>query len=855
MFTKAYRVACAAALVVAVGSPGTSQMAGKDRIVRPVDSAEVALVRGTAHPLARPEFDQGRVDSELAIHGALAFRLSSAEQADLDGLLRDQQNPSSPTYLQWLTPEQYASRFGMSRNDLAKATAWLKSEGLIVEGVSRGQTEIYFSGSAGTVENAFRTEIHNYAVRGQVHFANSTALSVPSSLVDTVLTVRGLDNFRPKPMSHVRVISENGVSSRFTSNLSGNHFLNRNDFAVIYNLNPLYNASTPLDGSGVTIAVTGQSTLMPTTNPTTENATTDLDNFRAASGLPVKDPVIKQVPNTGTPRFNTDDAIEADLDLEWSNAVAPNANVVFVFVGNAGNAFDAITYIVNQGLGFAQIISNSFGLCETDEGQSSAVSLWQTVRQANAQGQTITSASGDTGAADCEGNKATTATHGLAVDIPAAIPEVTGVGGTEFTGDSTQCPVVNGKNTCSPTPQCPDGFAPADSVGGVTVWSSGCLLTGPAATAQAYIQEMAWNDTSGGSPLAASGGGASTFFGKPSWQAGTGVPADGARDVPDVALNASPNHDPYLMCSEASGASQSPAVTSCASGFRASDNTLTAIGGTSAGAPTFAGILALILQATKANGLGNVNPMLYSLAASSPSAFHEVSTGNNQVPCTGGTKNCPSGTTTIGFTAGSGYDLVTGLGSVDAAQLEAAWLAAAAAPSADFLMDAQSSTVTPGVSGIATINVTATNGFADTINLTCTPSSNTAQISCSLNPASVTLSGTSKVQTATLSITTVASLEPSQAPHPRGMWIAASSGLFAAILLGGIPSRRRWIGLLGLVLLATIVSAAGCGGGSSSGTVQQKQQGTPAGSYTITVTGTGANTGTVHTATVGLIVQ
>jgi subtilase family serine protease len=824
-------------------------MAAKDRIMQPIDSAEVALVKGTAHPLARPEFDQGRVNSEWAINGALVFRLSSAQQADLDGLLRDQQNPSSPTYHQWLTPEQYADRFGMSRNDLLKVTAWLKSQGLTVEGISRGRTEIYFSGSAGTVENAFRTEIHNYVVRGENHFANATALSVPLSLLDVVLSVRGLDNFRPKPMSRVRLIPVDAASPRFTSSISGNHFLNPKDFAVIYNLLPLYNASTPLDGTGVTIAVTGQSTLMPTTNASTENATTDLDNFRLASGLFPAKPVIKQVPNTGTPIFGRrGDAVEADLDLEWSNAVAQNANVIFVFAGNAGSAFDAINYVVNQGLGFAQIISNSFALCEADMGQSSAVSLWQTVRQANSQGQTLTSASGDTGAADCDGDQATvpkSASRGLAVSIPAAIPEVTGVGGTEFTGDANVCPP---NATCPVTTTCPDGDAPADSF-----WLGTCALTNPAATALGPIPETAWNDTSGGNPLSASGGGASTFFGKPSWQAGTGVPADGARDVPDVSVSASPNHDPYLICSEASAASLSPPLTSCTNGFRSSDNkTLTAVGGTSAGAPTFAGILALILQATKGTGLGNVNPMLYSLAASTPAAFHDITTGNNQVPCTAGTKNCPSGTTSIGFTAGTGYDLVTGLGSVDASQLETAWLAAAVSP--DFLMDGQSSTVTPGVSGTSTINVTATNGFADTVNLTCTPSSTIAQISCSLNPTSVTLTSTSKAQSATLSITTVAALDPA-GRHPHGMWLAASGGLFAAVLLGGIPSRRRWIGLLGLLLLATVVGAVGCGGGGGSGTAQQKQQGTPAGTYSITVTGTGASSGTSHTTTVSLVVQ
>jgi subtilase family serine protease len=835
MFTKAYaRLACAAVLIFAIGSPGTSQMAAKDRILRPIDPSQVSSVKGTAHPLARLEFDQGRISSDQPITGALVFRLSPAQQSDLDRLLRDQQNPSSPNYRNWLTPEQYAERFGMSQNDLAKVSSWLRSQGLTVTGISRGRTEIYFSGAAGVVENAFRTEIHKYAVKGQEHFANSTALSVPQAFVDVVLGVRGLDNFRPKPMLRLHPMSSGGASPNFTSSISGNHFLNPNDFAVIYNVNPLYSAG--LDGTGIKIAVIGQTELT-----STGNATTDLDAFRSASGLAAKDPTFVLVPATGTATFVSGDAVEADLDLEWSNAVAKNADVTYVFSGNTGNAFDAITYTVNHNL--APIISNSFGLCEADIGQAQAVSLWQTIRQGNSQGQTMTSASGDAGAADCDGDVATvpkTASRGLSVDIPAAIPEVTGVGGTEFMGDAAATVIGTAPNTCSaatPFWLASPGTPPS------------CDLTSPDATAISYIPEMTWNDTSQAGQLSASGGGASTFFAKPSWQTGTGVPADGARDVPDVALNASALHDPYLICSQGK----------CENGFRDTDSTptandLDAAGGTSAGAPTLAGILALILQATKAAGLGNVNPMLYNLAAVAPQqAFHDITSGNNKVPCTAGSKNCPAGTTSIGFSAGPGYDQVTGLGSVDADQLEAAWLAAT--PGADFVMDGEASTVVPGQPGTSTINVTSTNGFADTVNLTCTPSSMTAQISCSLSPTSVALNSSNKTGSTTLSITTVAALEQPQVPHTRRMWFAATGGLFAAVLLGSIPSRRRWASLFALVLFATAVGAAGCGGGGGGGTPVQKQQGTPAGTYTITVTGTGMTSGKTHSATVSLTVR
>ena len=823
MVKSCARLACAVALIISMGSPGSSQTVAGDRIVRPINRAQTARVQGTEHPLARAEFDKGRINSDRSITGALVFRLSPTQQADLDRLLHNQQNPSSPSYHQWLTPEQYADRFGMSRNDLAKVSAWLQSQGLTVSGTSRGRTEIYFSGPAGTVESAFRTEIHKYSVKGKEHFANATAVSVPQSFFDVVLGVRGLDNFRPKPRLHIRQTSSAGASPNFTSSLSGNHFLDPNDFAVIYNVKPLYTAG--FDGTGIKIAVTGQTPLT-----STGNSTTDLDAFRAASGLAGKEPsfVVAGV----APKFNSGDALEADLDLEWSNAVAPNADVIFVF---AASAFNAIGFAVDNDL--APIISNSFGLCESDIGQSGVLALWQTVRQGNAQGQTITTASGDAGAADCDGDLATTpssASKGLTVDVPATIPEITSVGGTEFTGDGAATVTGTAPNTCAQA---------------TSFWSGTCALTGPTATAQAYIPEMAWNNTVQAGQLDAGGGGASIFFAKPSWQTGPGVPSDGARDVPDVALNASDLHDPYLICSNGE----------CVNGFRNPNstptaNTLDAVGGTSTGAPTFAGILALILQASGQTGLGNINPMLYSLAASSPGAFHDITSGDNKVPCTSGTKNCPAGTTKIGFSAGQGYDQATGLGSVDASALKTAWLAALASPSPDFVIDGQSSTVTPGVQGTATLNITGVNGFADTVNLTCSPSSQTAQITCSLNPASVDLTNSVKTVSSTLSITTVAALDPPQLPHSNGTWLAATGGLFAAVLLGGIPSRRRWMALFGMILLAAAIAATGCGGGGG-GTPQQKTQGTPAGTYVITMVATGANTGASHSMAVSLTVR
>lgn len=817
------RVAVVLVALFGFGGLGSSAPVARDRIFGPVDATQVARLRGTAHPRARAQYDQGRTDTSRTIGGAITFRLSAAQQSDLDQLLREQQDPKSPNYHRWITPDQYAARFGMSSNDLAKVSSWLQSQGLNVDSVSRNRNEIAFSGSVGQVEYAFKTEIHNYNIRGEQHYANAMDVSLPAAFSQLVLGVRGLDNFQPKPYIQ--------PAPRVTSNLSGNHFLAPGDFATIYNV------PSTFTGAGQKIVIIGQTLIN----------TSDLDTFRANSGLPATSASNFQqilVPGTGNAATCSGDEGEADLDLEWSEGVAKNATIVYVYAGlgtgtscssRTSNVFDALQYAIIHSPVIAPIISISYGNCEANLG-SFVMTLQQWAQEANAQGQTISGPAGDQGAGDCESSTATTATHGLAVDVPASIPEVTGVGGSEFTGDSSQCP----NNTC------PGGGSPSDP----PYWSGSSSLTS-GASALTYIPEMTWNDTTTGSPLSATGGGASTVFGKPSWQTGTGVPADGKRDVPDIALNASPAHDPYLICGPGD----------CTTGFRSNcpppnPCTFSAVGGTSAGAPTFAGILALINEATSSNGLGNVNPMLYSLAANNGSnhAFHDITSGDNKVPCASGTTNCPSGTTSIGFSSGAGYDQTTGLGSLNVANLISAWMGVA--PSADFSISGANSTVTaPGGTGTSTITVTALNGFNGTVNLTCSPSSASSQITCSLNPTSLDMSTgtTNGTKTATLSMVTVADLQMPNHWQRRGTWFAATGGLFAAVLLGGVSSRRRWMGVLALFTVVVVLTGVACGGGGGGSSTQQKSQGTPAGSYTITVTATSGST--THATNVSLTVQ
>jgi subtilase family serine protease len=791
----------------------------RNRITQPMESGKRAVVSGV-HPLARAEFDRGPAAGGMRIdRAAMVFKLSPAQQSALDKLLAEQQDPASPNYHRWLTPEQYAERFGMSEDDLAKVSDWLKSQGLTVDGYSRARTQVFFSGTAAQVASAFRTEFHQYAVDGETRFANATGISVPAALSGIVMDFRGFDSFRPRP--RVRTVKPN-----FTSHLSGNHFVTPADFATIYNVKPLYDSG--FDGTGQTIAVVGQ----------TQINTADIDAFRSAAGLPATNLRLVLLPNGGT-GFKTGDELEADLDIEWSGGVAKNAAILYVYVGSNSSlhVFDAFNFAIDNNL--APVISVSYGLCEANfNTPAGELALRQTVLQANSQGQTVIGPSGDSGAADCEAAKATSATHGLAVDIPASIPEVTALGGSEFMGDAPNSSV---NNLTDAPPNLPFW---AGTTGGKDAISS----------ALTYIPEMAWNDTAvsiaamGG--LSATGGGVSTMFAKPAWQNGV-TPADGQRDVPDISLNASPNHDGSLVCSQGS----------CVSGFRNSSGNLEIVGGTSVSVPAFSGIVAIINQAVPppAGKLGqsNINPTLYSMAGSG--AFHDIMTGDNKVPCTAGSTGCPA-SHVIGFSAGPGYDLVTGLGSINARTLVTSWPGFVA--TADFSVGGTPVGISaPGQPGTSTVTVTATNGFNGTVNLACglTPASTTVGVTCAFPPpASVSVNGSST--TATLTVSTqaprVLSGTSASLQRPRFVWIAASGGaLLAGVFLLGVPSRRRRrVGGLGIMLVVFFAAGMGCGGGSSSST-QPKTGGTPAGSYTIAVTATSTTPALSHTANVAVTVQ
>ncbi|MBS1821152.1 MAG: Ig-like domain repeat protein [Acidobacteria bacterium] len=593
-----------------------------NRIQIAVDDGNRAPVGKTVSPRVRLATDLGAAsaDTELA-SVTIYFSLTDAQQSDLTQLLADQQNPSSAQYHKWLTPQQYGARFGISTADMDKVKGWLQGKGLTITSVSPSMNYVTVSGSVGQAESAFKTQIHAFSENGEKHIANVSDPELPAAIAKIVAGVRGLNDFKLRGHAVVRPM--------ITSPVTGNHYLAPGDFFTIYDVAPLLSQS--INGSGISIAVVGR----------TDISLTDVATFRSLSGLPTNPPQIVQATGYRAGTRSSGDLLESTLDVEWSGAVAPNATIKFVTVGNSSttDVDDALTYAVSNNV--APIISISYGNCESLWGQASINTLNLTLQQANAQGITVVAASGDSGATDCDSGGL--ASQGLAVDFPSSSPFVTGAGGTMFSGD-----VGNASQ----------------------YWNSSNASNGSntyAGSAKSYIPESPWNETGSTTGLTAGGaggGGASAFFPKPSWQTGIGVPNDASRDTPDISLTAAASHVPYIVCAQ----------SSCVNGYTNASGVYNVVGGTSAAAPSFAGMLALLEQKLGKGGLGNINPTLYGILNSTyyNNVFHDITQGNNSVPCIQGTPNCAQGLP-IGFTAAQGYDQATGLGSLDATALLQYW--------------------------------------------------------------------------------------------------------------------------------------------------------------------------------------
>ena len=614
------------------GMPSQAQTA--NRIVQRLDPAHVQLLPNHHPRWANPSNSAGQVppDSNLE-HMTLVLARSPEREAAFEKLLAEQQDPASPNFHQWLTPAEIGNRYGLSDADIDTVSSWLQSQGMHVNWVAPSRIFIEFGGLAADVSQAFKTELNNYQVNGAMRFSVASDPMIPVALSPVIKAVRGLYTIDEQPQHSEATM---GSDSPLMTTQGGQHYITPNDFFNIYSL------PSGIRGTGVTIGIVGRSR----TNPA------DFSDFKSLIGSSFSNPT-EIVPTayggvdpgpayTAPPSGNVSvgEQGEATLDVVRAGSVAPGAQLMLVVASPASGGIDAdAQYLVNTTPVPVQVMTISYGACESAAGPT-GVSYWDSLfQQAAAEGISSFVSSGDSGAAGCDSAFTTppASPQAISPNYICSSSYVTCVGGTEFN----------------------------DASG--SYWNA--YSPGTFTSATGYIPEGAWNESWNGttSTVAGSGGGVSSVIATPSWQKGVpGVPAANAgRYSPDVSFSAS-GHDGYFMCFAAGGGSC--VSTNGSYGFMI-------FAGTSASAPSMAGIAALLDQ-NMAGAQGNLNPGLYQMGLETPSAFHDVtpaSSGvtscdintpsmcNNSIPGPSGVSGGQSG-----YAVGTGYDEVTGLGSLNA---------------------------------------------------------------------------------------------------------------------------------------------------------------------------------------------
>jgi subtilase family serine protease len=655
--------------------------------------------------------DLGAVSPDTQLPGiTLVFKRSPEQESTLQQLLAAQQNTASPLYHQWLTPETFAARFGVADDDIATTEAWLQSLGFHIDSVSRSRDRITFSGNAAQVQAAFGTELHHYKAEGETHLAPASNLTLPTELASITTAVIHLSDFRPKP----NVIRQTHPQPDYTSFKTQAHYLGPFDVAAMYDLGSVKTGGDG-NGSGQSLAVVGQSYV--NTVPPSSVSTFQTYMTRAGNITPVL------VPGSGVQAVSPGDESESEIDIEYSSGIAYGANVFLVYVGanQTYDVFDSLAYAITSDI--APVISISYGACESvlspaDLDENNAV-----FEEAATQGQTIVASAGDSGSTACAdyttSDGVTVAQQqALAVNFPASSPYVTAVGGTQLAAGTF-------------------------SAGASTYWATAVNSVDSSLSLLSYVPEVAWNEDSTSNGIAAGGGGMSTHFLRPTWQTGVpGIPAGTYRLLPDISLQASIASPGYLVC-----LTLSDSTSTCVNGMRDSNNDLTTAGGTSFAAPIFAGFLANLNEAKQGTGQGNVNPLLYGLAANPATyaaAFHDITSGT--IACSG-VSTC-SAASQSGYGTTSGYDMATGLGSLDFGALSTAW------PSNTY------TSLIPTVTSVTPASLTPVSGATDPIQIivssfaAITPATGTLRVALDGSPLDSSLPIPTPGQAITYSLVT-----------------------------------------------------------------------------------------------------
>jgi hypothetical protein len=516
------------------------------RLVDRIDERSLVTLKGNVHPFANAKNDRGQVSPDLPMTDLiLVLSRDPAQQAAFEKFVASQYDSNSPNFHQWLTPDQVGADFGPSQTDIATVTDWLTGHGFTVNDITKDHMSVRFSGTAAQVQSTFHTEIHNLVVRGEAHIGNMSDPQIPAALSPVVVGIKSLHNFFPHPLHHVgslvtkdintgqwarvpgtqgsltglsTVAAAAGAASprallgktpansapnlsalaskaapQFGISVGGaNPYLVEDigpyDFATIYNILPLWKAG--IDGSGQTIAIAGTSSIVLSDVATFRNFF--LPSY-TATPAPIlisgnSSPLTVCTSTSGTVPFTTapctlNDLLENSLDVEWSGAIAPKAQIVLVssYPNSAtdDNLYDSESYIVNHLT--ARIMNVSYGECELGLGTAGNVQYYNLWQAAAAEGISVFVATGDSGAPSCDaGGDAATgppapAEYGLSVSGLASTPYNTAVGGTDF----NWCPLT--ATQCSASPY----------------WSTTntANANAPESSALGYVPEVPWNDT------------------------------------------------------------------------------------------------------------------------------------------------------------------------------------------------------------------------------------------------------------------------------------------------------------------------------------------------------------------------
>jgi subtilase family serine protease len=629
----------------------------KQAILSVVDEKDLTVLAGNTRPEAIAANDHGAVEGSTRMeHMLMQLKRTPEGDAALEQMIDDLHNPQSENFHQWLTPQQFATHYGVASDDVATVTRWLQSQGFTVNGVTASGMLIDFSGTAAEVGNAFRTEIHRYLVDGVSHIANASNPQIPKALASAVAGIVSLHDFRPKGQLVPRM--RPGYTYSNTNGIF--HALVAGDIATIYNLKPLFDAG--YSGNGQTIMVVEDTYLYSTSDWAVFRDTFGLKKYSEGSltqvspsgGLPCTNPGFqgkKKDPGYG------DDG-EAAIDVEWASAAAPNAAIVLAACEDTTTTFGGLIALVNTLGGsngpLPSVVSISYGEAEAVNGETANLTYYLAYQQAAAEGVSIFVSSGDEDAMSADNGNV--AKHGIGVSGFTSTPYNVSVGGLDFgyTALGVDPSVYwSAKNSST--------FSSALSYIQEIPWNGSCASSLVSAyygatTPAVFCNSSAVNDPtnplsyflnafggSGGPSGCALGAPAITGvvsgtcvgYPKPKWQNGLfGNAKDGVRDIPDVSLFASNGiFDAYYVTCwsnpdlNVGGGFNCTGAPSAWAGF----------GGTSVSSPIMAGIQALVNQKTKSRW-GNPNTVYYSLAKSEYGSKGSAACNSSTVAKTG--NNC-----------------------------------------------------------------------------------------------------------------------------------------------------------------------------------------------------------------------